>query len=314
MVDKLRLWADMAVVGGRYSTLANHLECAKQETDLTTGEIRTYGTIEGLKVTLFTGGLSVVGSMPKFLYGSNVYSLDRHSIGQAIDKISDTLHIHTEKAMVTGIEFGTNFMMKHPVADYLTKLGAMPRLNRVQVTPNSLRYEGRGKQHPKVFVFYDKMADADTKGMDYPSNMQGVNLLRYEMRFNGRLPQQLGVPEVAASTLSEKPFYRMMVKRYQENYFLISKQNRIKTNAMMEIRTVDDAVKVLFARLINQTGQDQISEYLKELKEVGVFEDRKNYTRLKNKLQDIGTKANFTISDELIKELDDEIKNSGAYI
>ncbi len=314
MIDKLKLWADMAIVGGCYSMLTNYLDCGKEETDIKTGEIRTYGTIEGLKVAIYTGGLSIVGSMPKFLYGSNVYTLDRHKIEQAIEKISDTLHIQTEKAKVTEMEFGTNFMMKYPVADYLTMLGAMPRLNRVQATLNSLRYEGMGKHKPKIYTFYDKIAEADAKGMDYPSNMQGVNLLRYEMKFYGRLPQQLGVPEVTASTLSEKEFYRMMVKRYQDIYFLISKQNRIKTNAMMEIRTVDDAVKVLFARLINQTGQEQISEYLKELKEVCVFEDRKNYTRLKKKLEDIATNANFTISDELIKELDDEIKNCGAYI
>lgn len=314
MVDKLRLWADRVIVGEHLPTIARYLESARQETDLQTGEVRTYGNIEGLKVIIYTGGLSVIGSMPKFLYGSNVYPLNRHTIKDAIEKLSDTLHFNSELANVTEIEFGTNFLMKHPVPDYLSKLGTMPRLERVQVTPNSIRYQGKGKQHPKEFSFYDKLADAVSKGMEYPEDWQGQNLLRYEIRLSGRLPQQLSVPEVTASTLTEKPFYRLMVKRYQDSYFTISKQNRIKTDVMSEIKTVSDALYVYVARLINQTGQEPIAGFLDELKEAGVFEDRKSYTRLKNKIQEIATKANITISDELIKELDDEVRNCGAYV
>jgi hypothetical protein len=71
MVDKLKLWADRVIVGEQLPTIANYLDSARQETDLQTGEVRTYGNIEGLKVAIYTGGLSVIGSMPKFLYGSH---------------------------------------------------------------------------------------------------------------------------------------------------------------------------------------------------------------------------------------------------
>lgn len=83
---------------------------------------------------------------------------------------------------------------------------------------------------------------------------------------------------------------------------------------MSEIKTVRDAFNVFVARLINQSDQTQIGDFLDELKEAGVFDDRKNYTRLKNKIQEVATNANITISDELMKELDDEIKNCGAYV
>ena len=68
------------------------------------------------------------------------------------------------------------------------------------------------------------------------------------------------------------------------------------------------------ARLISQTDQSQIGGFLDELKEAEVFDDRKYYTRLKNKIQEISTKANITVSDELMRELDDEITNCGAYV
>lgn len=314
MYDKVKLWIDRVIVGGQYSTIANYLDSAKQVTDLQTGEIKTFGSLEGLKVSIFVGGLSVVGSLPKYLYGNNIYPLDRHTTAQAIEKMEDALHIPIGQAAVTSVEFGTNFLMRHQVPDYLAKLGNMPRLSRYHFEPSTLYYKGTGKQQPKVFAFYDKMADATAKGMEYPDDMKGANLLRYEMRLNGRLPQQLGVPEVKASTLIETPFYRMMVKRYQDSYFSIPKSNQIKTDVMSEIKTVSDAFNVFVARLISQTDQTQIGGFLDELKEAAVFEDRKNYSRLKKKIQEVATKANITVSDELMRELDDEIRNCGAYV
>ena len=302
------------MVGEQYPTIANYLEEANTQINHQTGEVKTFGSLEGLKVSIFVGGLSVVGSLPKYLYGSNIYPLDRHTTTQAMAKLSDALHLYVDEASVTGIEFGINFLMKHKVEDYIAKLGSMPRLTRYHFESSTLYYKGTGRQQPKVFAFYDKMEDARVKGMGYPEDMKGANLLRYEMRLNGRLPHQLGVPEVKASTLYQTPFYRMMVKRYQDSYFSISKLNQIKTDVMSEIKTVTDAFNVFVARLISQTDQTQIGGFLDELKEASVFDDRKNYTRLKNKIQEVATKANITVSDELMRELDDEIRNSGAYV
>lgn len=83
---------------------------------------------------------------------------------------------------------------------------------------------------------------------------------------------------------------------------------------MNEIKTVSDAFNVLVARLINQSDKTQITEFLEELKKNKTFEDRKSYTRLKKKIQDVATKADISVTDELIKELDNEVKNVGAYI
>lgn len=314
MYDKVKFWIDRAIVGEQYPTIANYLDEANTQINHQTGEVKTFGSLEGLKVSIFVGGLSIVGSLPKYLYGSNVYPLDRHTTTQAIEKIGDALHIPIEKASVTGVEFGTNFLMLHQVQDYLAKLGNMPRLTRYHFEPTTLYYKGAGRQQPKVFAFYDKLADATAKGMEYPENMKGANLLKYEMRLNGRLPQQLGVPEVKASTLTETPFYRIIVKRYQDSYFSISKLFQLKTNIMSEIKTVSDAYNVFVARLISQIDQNQIGGFLDELKEASVFDDRKSYSRLKKKIQEVATKANIAMTDELMRELDDEIKNCGAYV
>lgn len=310
MYDKLKIWAARSRAT---PDIGKFLDNAKDQIDHATGEIRTFGSLDGLKVSVFTGGISIIGSLSKYLYSNNIYPLDRHSTAEAVEKLSDNLHLNISDAKITGLEFGTQFVMRNKPEDYIRKLGEMPRLQRYHFEVGTLYYKPRGKQQPKVFVFYDKKADAVAKGMTLPDGLSDANLLKYEMRFNQRLPQQLGVPEVTALTLSDKEFYRQMVRRYQDCYFSISKQNQVKTNIMNEIKTVSDAYDVLVARLINQSDQTLITAYLEELKEAKTFEDRKSYTRLKKKIQDVAAKAELG-SDELVKELDNEIKNVGAYV
>lgn len=313
MFDKVKFWIDRAIAGEQYPAIANHLDAVKQITDVPTGEVVTSGSLSGLKVLIRSSGILVVGSLPKFLYdGSNFYPLDRHTTAEAVDKIADTLHIAMSGALVISIEFGTIFPMMHPISRYLMKLGDIPRMVRKQ-TESTLYYTGKSNSQPKVYTLYDKIADAKAKGMDYPNDMQDKNILRFEIRFNGRLKQQLRVPEVHASTLSTRPFYQMMVKRYQDIYFSISKNRKIVTN-MSEIRTPTDAIKMLFAVLMSQSDPAIISEFMEELKSSGTFTDRKYYSRVKNMIKELSAKANSAETDELIKELDDAIKNVGAYM
>ena len=83
---------------------------------------------------------------------------------------------------------------------------------------------------------------------------------------------------------------------------------------MSEIKTMNDAYEAFVARLMANSGEEQITAFMDELKEAKVFEDRKYYTRLKKKIQKIAAKAGSSVPDELSKELDDEIRNVGAYV
>ena len=316
MYDKVKFFVDRSIIGSQYTNITNHLEKAKVETDQTTGETRTKGTMNGLSIGVLGGGVFVEGSLPKYHYGSNIYPLDREGTKECIEMIGDTLGINMSGADVVGIEFGTTFMMQYKVSAYLAKLGEMSRLQRYNFNADTLYYKGSGKVQPRVYTFYDKLADCKAKKLAYPSDFEDKNLLRYEMRLKGRLAYQLGVPEVKASTLYDRQFYRELVRRYQDSYFSISKINELNPNAMKEIKNVSDAFNIFVARLLSQTEQPQrqIDTFINEIKAAGVFEDKKYYTRLKDKLNDIVTKDNITISNELIKELDDAIKNCGAYV
>ena len=56
------------------------------------------------------------------------------------------------------------------------------------------------------------------------------------------------------------------------------------------------------------TPQQVIDEYLNELRQNEVFEDRKYYTRLRQAIMGLSSKVGISESDELIRELDDTIR------
>lgn len=310
MYDKLKIWLPRTTA---HPDIANYLDSAKEQVDHNTGEVKVFGSLNGLKVNIYTGGFSIIGSLAKFYYPNNIYTLDRHSTKEAIEKLSDSLHIDVKDGKITGIEFGTNYQMSQKVEQYLSKLGEKPKAYRSQIIEKTLYYQPKGRKQPKVLCFYDKQADAATKGLILPDGLKASNMLRYELRLNGRLSQQIGVPEVTASTLSNKDFYRILLKRYQSEYFTISKRNQLKTDVMTEIRTVTDAYDVFVARLLAQSSQSQVTEFINELKASGALKDSQSIWRLKKKITEVASKANITETDELIKELDNEIKNVGAY-
>lgn len=315
MYDKIKLFVQR---NSGTPDVSGYLDEAKEQTDIRTGEVNVFGSLEGLKVCMYVGGYSIIGSLAKYMYQSNIYPLDRHTTAQAIEKLSDSLHMDLKEADVTGVEFGTQFLMKKPPQVYINKLGDMPRRKRLLCAESTLYYTGTGSQQrqrqKQVLCFYDKKADAAAKGLIMPQGFERSNLLRYELRLNGRIPHQTGRHTVTASTLSDREFYRQLVTMWEDNYFSISKLNGVKQNVMNEIKSVKDAKDVLFARLLSQSGKDVITDYLEELKQNNVFKDSKYYTRTKNALLEIGNNPKMAVSDEDIKELDNEVKNVGAYI
>ena len=289
-----------------------YLDNAKEQTDLKTGEVCAFGGFHGMRVDVYAGYVYITGSLAKLMYGSNVYTLDRHTTGQAIEMLGDGLHVDLGNASVTELEFGQNFIVSRHVGEYLQRLGDMPRMTRSEFGKSSLYYMGKGKEKPLVLTFYDKKADALAKGMALPAGYDGVNLLRYEMRLKGRLPYRLGVPAVTASALSERPFYDMMVRRYVDMYFSIKKVNKLIIEDMTKIKTAGDAFTMLVASLVRDGGKAYVDTFVERLKAEKVFDNRMEYTRLKKKIREVTEKAGDLRQDEMMKEMDDAVRNVKA--
>ena len=306
MYDKIVIWKSR--MGAEYPHLVTLLSDAKEQTDLETGEIKAYGSLQGMRVGIYPTAIRIEGSLPKFLYdGGNLIPLNRHTTEEAIKKLSDALQINLEDAGVSSLEFGANLVMRYKPSEYLKRMGELPRRQRYTFNVDTLYYRRKGKEQPDTFCLYDKISDAKAKGMPIPQGFEDKNLLRVELRLNGSLAKQMGVPEVKASTLYDRAFYSKIRNRFINTYFSITKINKLNTHFMSEIKTPKDAVDGFLGLMLAKAGQgvQEIDAYLEELKANQVFADRINYKRTRDALYKAASKAKLSSKDELVAELDD---------
>lgn len=307
MYDKVTIWKD-GRVREEYPHLVTLLEDAKEQTDLETGEIKTYGSLQGMRVGIYPTAIRIDGSIAKFLYGGgNMIPLNRHTTEEAIKKLSDALQINLEDARVSALEFGANFLIRHKPAEYLKRMGELPRRQRYTFNIDTLYYRHRGKEQPGTFCLYDKISDAKAKGMPIPQDFEDKNILRVELRLNGSLAKQMGVAEVKASTLYDRQFYAKIRGRFINTYFSITKINKLNANFVAALKTPKDAVDGFLGLMLSKSGQgmQEIDAYLEELKANQVFSDRINYKRTRDALYKAASKAKLSSKDELVAELDD---------
>lgn len=302
----------LTTVGADTSTVVNRLSSAKQTVDVETGEVKSFGYLGGLRVSVYESGLYIVGSLAKYYNGGNIYTLSRKTTEKAMQKLSDELGLDISTAKVTYIEFGDSFIMEHDVEEYLKRLSAMPRLARNQ-QESTLYFQTKGIEDPKKFVFYDKETELRKKREPLPDGFKGLNILRYEMRIKNRLPQQIGWPEVTASTLYNREFYRKMLNLYQQSYFSITKRKTMRLSALREVKNPKDAFDCLVGMLISQADPKQIEDFIGDLT-TGTNLDRVQLYRLGKMVERVSTKGRLMEQDELVAELDNHISNVGVYI
>jgi hypothetical protein len=286
---------------------------AKETVNKDTGEVWTSGNLENLKITVSMAGVSIKGSLAKFLLPDNTFTLNRHQVREAIEKLSDTLKIDVSEAKITRIDVSTNFIMEYEAKRYYSVLGLCTHFNRVQATNNTLYYHSKGKDQWRSMVFYNKAREVSDRNGIMPDVFKGENLLRYESRWNTRLPQQLKECEVMGKTLYSERFYNKIVTLWADSYFRIEKKKNINIDAMDKIKTVSDATDFICAIALQKLSTEEVQNLLEGMKQQKIFSDAKYYSRLKNKLKDISNKTDITEADNLAKELDAEIRNVLAY-
>jgi hypothetical protein len=264
------------------------------------------GNVLDYTVNVFENGVTMNGSLCKSYFGDNIHTLTRRDVKEAIEKLSDCLHTDIESANVTRLDVSTIIYTRRPPADYYAYLGNKPYFSRLQVHDDTLQYNN----HQRQIIFYDKTKEAKAKAVQIPEILQGMNLLRYELRYTKRLNRQLKT-DLTAGKLFETDFYRSVIRNWHEEFKTIQK---IKNQSIMVdgISTMKEAKEALFAHLLQQSGQSIIDEFLSELKAGKRFNSRSDYTKLKNDLNKIIVSKNGNKSD-MITELETQIFDVARY-
>ena len=304
MIDKINLslprCRDMPDISG-------YLDNGNESSNVKTGEVSVFGNVENIKVMQYFGGYSIQGSLPKFLYGNNVCQLTRKEVGQAIEKLSDRLHLPLNDARVTGIEVGANICLTKQHTAYTRLLGDMPRMQRVSMA-DTLYYQGSGKVKPKEYYFYDKVAEVKKHGGIMPQGLEAANMMRYEMRLNGRLPFQLSIPEFKGSTLQDRKVYQELINRWLNGYLSINKLVNMEDEHLKKGMSVKEAQEVFIAQQIAKGGSSMIDEFIAKLKQNECFDNRLYYNRVKSNLQKLASKTKLSVDNGDIEELTAKVK------
>ena len=304
MIDKINLslprCRDMPDISG-------YLDNGNESSNVKTGEVSVFGNVENIKVMQYFGGYSIQGSLPKFLYGNNVCQLTRKEVWQAIEKLCDRLHLPLNDARVTSIEVGANICLTKQHTAYTRLLGDMPRMQRVSMA-DSLYYQGSGKVHPRQYYFYDKVAEVRKSGGTMPQGLEAANMMRYEMRLNGRLPFQLSIPEFKGSTLQDREVYQELINRWLNGYLSINKLVNMEDEHLKKGMSVKEAQEVFIAQQIAKGGSSMIDEFIAKLKQNECFDNRLYYNRVKSNLQKLASKTKLSVDNGDIEELTAKVK------
>lgn len=304
MIDNIKLslprCRDMPDISG-------YLDNGNENCSMKTGEVSVYGNVENIKVTQYFGGYSIQGSLPKFLYGNNVCQLTRKEVGLAIEKLSDRLHLPLDDADITKIEVGANICLAKQHTAYTRLLGDMPRMQRVSMA-DSLYYQGSGRVYPRQYYFYDKVAEVKKHGGTMPQGLEAANMMRYEMRLNGRLPFQLSIPEFKGSTLQDRKVYQELINRWLNGYLSINKFVNMEDEHLKKGMSVKEAQEVFIAQQIAKGGSSMIDEFIAKLKQNECFDNRLYYNRVKSNLQKLASKTKLSVDNGDIEELTAKVK------
>jgi hypothetical protein len=193
------MWLDReATSGGNPFAIAPYLDEVTERQNERQGYTCT-GRLRDYQVCITNSGVALLGSLAKYFLPSNVYTLTRATVQQAIEQMSDQLHTDVSAAKVLRADVSTVIPTMRPPADYYSCLGGKARFERVQATPDTLYYS----THTRQLVFYDKTKEAAAKRAFHRNNL--VDHRHRDVGIDGlrRLYPgfRLGLRRVAPSTL-----------------------------------------------------------------------------------------------------------------
>lgn len=274
----------------------------KEEINKDSGLILSKGKIDNLFVKVNGVNISISGSLAKFYFGNNLKQLTRKDTEQAIEKLSDSLHIGIKESKVWKLHIGANFIVTEPLPVYYDCLGVLSRFKRSEIAnKKALLYT----TSQEAFELYDKLRDAKRTKTQIPEVYQGKIVMRIESHFNKNLQKLFHTPELKAKNLFDQDTYIQAIDIWKERFFSIQRLRKLKfTKESLEMLSVKSLQKQLALMQIKTIGENELLRMIENSK--GSI-DKMQYSRLKKWYEDILMQPELTEPNELIKELDEKV-------
>ncbi|MDE6824554.1 MAG: hypothetical protein K2J27_07490 [Duncaniella sp.] len=271
-------------------------------------------------VTGKTGNLSVSispyqvrvkdGSLCKWMLGDNYQVMGRADIKRAVERLSDTLHLPMDRAIITRLDVGLSIPVREPTANYFNHLGVLNYAKRL-ANDGSLYYY-RHSQAERL-CFYDKNREQRDNREAIPDLYRGVNVLRYEQRYMARLPSLLGVAQVTGAMLYDEGFYITLLKRWRDAYRAIRKVNEITLN-FQAMKTKRDLQTMGILAMVERVGGEvEMIAHINEAQKRGDLTAKQAFDLRQAVKSACKVRDGLTAPTEAIIELDKKIAEAIRY-
>lgn len=262
------------------------------------------GNYNGLSLKITENRFYLSGSLAKYQLGNNISTLNRSSIQESIESLSEAFKIDFGCMNLTRIDLAANFIMKFPIEMYIDRLISLSYYQKMPYE-NGLYFMKSNEQ----LVFYGKIQECKKKRVAIPDYWKDTNMLRYEYRLLQRIAKILNVPIVTLSDLYNEEFYINMLKLWEKKYNMILKQKDIVLKPHKSAKSIEH---FLAAIGLNTMGVDKCLDMVKEWQSLNEI-DKKQAFDLRKKIKDLSINKSFTEECELIKELDMKVSDSIKY-
>ncbi len=247
------------------------------------------GKTDNYNVKVFPYRVYMFGSLCKYWYGTNYQTMTAKTVKLAAEKLGDALHLDVTTAKVVRLDVSSIIVVHREPSAYYRYLGEKTRFKRSVLQDNTLMYNTGNR----ALSFYDKAREMKAHGAELPPMFQGVDFLRYELRYIRRVAAQLK-REVSLQTLSETDFYRVLVRNWFREYETITKINPLSMEeCLARVTTPKQIIDMLAAAYLQSQGADYVANLISDLKAKGAYKDPKAYTRLKNQLSELRQNVKF---------------------
>jgi hypothetical protein len=304
MYDTVNNWLDKEKVGytNLLSAIPPLLTNVKETFCSTSQQISFTGNLKNYRVIVKERGVFLTGSLCKYYLNDNMQTLDRRRTEEAIDMLSDELHLPIAEAKVTRLDIAENLLMCYKVPYYFPYLGQSGRFTRLEQN-NGVYYRLGNRE----MLFYGKLHEQRLKGVPIPEIMLNRNVLRYELRFKNRLCKQFNRFEVLNSTLFEEEFYMEMLTRWRDTYLSIHKHRNSSFN-LNTLNSMKDFEKQIFLLGIQSLGgESAMMQIIEQAKQRGMFKYNMDVKRIKDKVKKVCANPKLTEESDAILELDKKV-------
>ncbi len=250
------------------------------------------------------------GSLCKWYLGDNYQSMGREDIQRAVERLSDTLHLPMERAIIKRLDIGLSIPVREPTANYFNHLGVLKYAQRLQ-QPHSLYYHRHSRA--EQLCFYDKNKEHRDHREPIPDLYRDINVLRYEQRYMTRLPELLGVPQVTGAMLYDERFYICLLNRWREAYRQIRKVNEITLN-FKAMTSKQKLYKMGVLAMVERVGGEvEMISHINEAQKRGDLTSKQAFDLRQAVKESCKVRDGLTTPTEAIAELDKKIAEAVKY-